>query len=73
MLSSRVLYPFYAGMPRLLDLSPLEDQVWGGIIMWGGGGAIDMAVVLVLLFQFLALEERADGEPAHSGRDRRSE
>src|SRR6266545_7130937 len=42
MLSSRVLYSFYAGVPRLLELSALEDQVWGGIIMWALGGAIDM-------------------------------
>jgi putative membrane protein len=73
MLSSRVLYPFYAGMPRLLELSPLEDQVWGGIIMWGIGGAIDMTVVLVLLFQFLALEEHPEGEPAQTGRAPRPE
>jgi putative membrane protein len=69
MLSSRLLYPSYAGMPRLLDLSPLEDQVWGGVIMWGVGGALDMAAVLVLLFHFLALEERPRHEPAHAGRD----
>jgi cytochrome c oxidase assembly factor CtaG len=65
MLSPRILYPFYASMPRLLALSPLEDQVWGGVIMWGVGGAIDMSVVLVLLSQFLALEDRPHDEPAH--------
>jgi len=66
MLSSRLLYPYYAGMPRLWDLSPLEDQVWGGVIMWGVGGAIDMSVVLVLLFKFLALEEHPHGADGQS-------
>jgi len=70
MLSSRLLYPSYSGMPRLLDLSQLEDQVYDGVIMWGVGGAIDMSAVLVLLFHFLALEERPYKAPVHAGRDR---
>jgi putative membrane protein len=69
MLSARVLYPYYAGVPRLWDLSPLEDQVYGGVIMWGVGGAIDMAAVLALLFLFLAREERPYQAPVQAGRD----
>ncbi len=70
MLSSRVLYSFYAGVPRLLELSALEDQVWGGIIMWALGGAIDMLAVLVLLFNFFALEERRQERPTPIKADR---
>ena len=48
-----VLYSPYALAPRVLTLGALEDQAWGGIIMWGAGGAIDMLAVLVLVFQLL--------------------
>jgi cytochrome c oxidase assembly factor CtaG len=58
MLSPRLLYPSYAGVPRVMEPSALEDQVWGGIIMWAMGGAIDMLAVLVRLCTFCALEER---------------
>lgn len=57
-LSPRVLYPSYAVAPRVWGWSPLEDQAWGGILMWGLGGVIDMLAVLVLLFKFFSLEER---------------
>ena len=46
-----VLYPSYALAPRVLALSAQQDQTWGGIVMWGAGGAIDMLVVLALLFR----------------------
>ncbi|HET8579183.1 MAG TPA: cytochrome c oxidase assembly protein [Methylomirabilota bacterium] len=48
-----VLYPSYALAPRVLALTAQQDQTWGGIVMWGAGGAIDMTVVLVLLFRLL--------------------
>lgn len=53
-----VLYPSYALAPRVLPLSAIEDQAWGGIVMWGAGGAIDMIAVLVLLFLLLGRQER---------------
>jgi len=36
----------YAGAPTG---SPLEDQAWGGVLMWAVGGAIDMAAVLAVV------------------------
>ncbi|MGH7626210.1 MAG: cytochrome c oxidase assembly protein, partial [Gemmatimonadaceae bacterium] len=33
-----LLYPFYASAPRVMDLSPLQDQRLGGLIMWIPGG-----------------------------------
>jgi cytochrome c oxidase assembly factor CtaG len=53
-----VLYPSYALAPRVLALSAQQDQTWGGIVMWGAGGAIDMLVVLALLFRLLGRQER---------------
>lgn len=58
-LSPWVLYPSYAAAPRVWEWSPLEDQAWGGVLMWGVGGAIDMLAVLALLFRVFSLEERA--------------
>ncbi|MEZ5277569.1 MAG: cytochrome c oxidase assembly protein [Opitutaceae bacterium] len=34
--SKEILYPTYAYAPRLMDLTPLEDQVLGGLIMTVG-------------------------------------
>ncbi len=53
-----VLYSSYALAPRVLALGAQEDQAWGGIIMWGAGGAIDMLVVLVLVFRLLGRQEQ---------------
>lgn len=55
-LSPRVLYaPYALGAGAAVAL---EDQAWGGIVMWAAGGAVEMAAVLVLVFKFLAAEER---------------
>jgi cytochrome c oxidase assembly factor CtaG len=35
-------------------LSALDDQALGGVVMWGVGGAVDMLVLLVLVYRFLA-------------------
>ena len=43
-LSPDVLYPSYG---------VLEDQAWGGVLMWTVGGAVDMLAVLVLMGRFL--------------------
>jgi putative membrane protein len=38
--------------------SPLEDQAWGGIVMWAVGGAIDMAAVLAVVARVMGGERR---------------
>src|SRR5262245_43196888 len=43
-----VLYRTYA---TANGLGALDDQAWGGVIMWGLGGLIDMIAVLVLLYR----------------------
>ena len=35
--SDRLLYPYYAEVPRLAGLSPLEDQSAAGVVMWVPG------------------------------------
>jgi cytochrome c oxidase assembly factor CtaG len=64
-LAPAVLYRSYAA--RHADaLAALDDQVRGGIVMWGAGGLIDMLAVLVLLVRVFASGERAT--PAAVGR-----
>ena len=35
--SDRLLYPYYAEVPRLAELSPLDDQAAAGVMMWVPG------------------------------------
>ena len=63
-LAERVFYPSYAAAPRLVaDWSPLEDQVFGGGVMWSGSHMFLIAV-LVLLHRATASEGGKAGAPA---------
>ena len=57
-LAPAALYRSYAGAG---GLAALEDQAWGGVVMWGLGGAIDMIAVLVVLYVAL---DRQPATPA---------
>ncbi len=57
-LAPTVLYLSYAAAARPEGLGALDDQVWGGVVMWGLGGLIDMLAVLVLLYRGLSARER---------------
>jgi cytochrome c oxidase assembly factor CtaG len=46
--------PLYAYPATASGPDPLEDQAWGGIVMWAVGGAVDMAAVLALVARALA-------------------
>jgi cytochrome c oxidase assembly factor CtaG len=52
-LAPAVLYRSYAGGSRPGGLDALDDQMWGGVMMWGLGGLIDMIAVLVLVYRSL--------------------
>jgi cytochrome c oxidase assembly factor CtaG len=49
--------PLYA-YPAAEGLSRLDDQAWGGVVMWAVGGAIDMAAVLAVLGRAVGGERR---------------
>jgi len=57
-LSRSVLYPFYAAAPRVLPLSPQEDQLLAGLVMFGLGNIIYFVAIWVLFFN-LEEKERA--------------
>jgi cytochrome c oxidase assembly factor CtaG len=55
--TERVLYPSNTAVPGFLQLSPLDDQAFGGAIMSEGGGMF-LIPLLVLVARWLDEEER---------------
>jgi putative membrane protein len=56
-LADHVLYPAYAAAPRIWGLSPLDDQMIGGLIMWIPGGLFFYGVMTVVFFKWAARGE----------------
>ena len=54
--ADEVLYPAYEVAPRILSLSPLEDQLVGGLIMWIPGTFILIGVATVTFFRWARIE-----------------
>jgi hypothetical protein len=50
-----VLYPSYAGAPRLFGLSALEDQVAAGAFMWVAGSLAFILPAIALTIQCLSI------------------
>ena len=63
--ADRVLYPLYAIAPRVMGISPLEDQRLGGLIMWVPGGIYFMLVMSAVFFRWSSrggMDERAGAQ-----------
>lgn len=56
-MADHVLYPAYAAAPRVLAITPLEDQLLGGLIMWIPGGLIFVVIMTVVFFKWNARGE----------------
>jgi cytochrome c oxidase assembly factor CtaG len=50
----RVVYPSYAAAPRLLNLSPLEDQAAAGAVMWVPGSIVYLIPIGLIAIQALS-------------------
>jgi putative membrane protein len=50
--SDHILYPFYASAPRVLHLSPMEDQMIGALIMWIPGGLYLFGIISVIFYKW---------------------
>lgn len=61
------LYPAYALAPRITDLTPLQDQRLGGLIMWIPGGLIFGVLISIAFFRWVREIERADAAEEESG------
>ena len=55
--ADEVLYPAYESAPRITALSPMEDQLVGGLIMWIPGTFILIGVATALFFRWVKVEE----------------
>jgi putative membrane protein len=51
-----LLYPAYQAAPRIVGLSPREDQLVGGLIMWIPGGLIFLGVLTSVFFRWAACQ-----------------
>ena len=56
----RPLYDWYALAPRFMEMSALEDQRLGGLIMWVPGGLFYWGIMSVVFFRWAARETRSD-------------
>ncbi len=62
-LPEKVLYPFYEAMPRLMDLSPINDQALGGGIMWVSGHMYLIPILVLVARMFTREEESVRSHP----------
>lgn len=53
-LYDRVLYPSYASLPRLFNISPLEDQAFAGALMWVFGTFVYLVPAVAISIQILS-------------------
>lgn len=51
-MADTLLYPAYATAPRILGITPMMDQQYGGLIMWIPGGVFFYAVMTVVFFKW---------------------
>ena len=52
--ADEVLFPAYASAPRVWGISPMQDQLFGGLIMWIPGGLFFACVMAVVFFKWAA-------------------
>jgi putative membrane protein len=51
-LADDVLYPWYSAAPRTFGLTPADDQVLGGLLMWVPGNLWMFLAIGVLFFHW---------------------
>ena len=56
-LADHILYPAYSSAPRIFPISPMDDQMLGGLIMWVPGGLIFVIIMSVVFFKWSASGE----------------
>ena len=56
-MAENLLYPAYAIAPRIMGITPIDDQQYGGLIMWVPGGVFFYAVMTVIFFKWSARGE----------------
>src|SRR5260221_5634732 len=52
--ADHILYPAYASAPRIWEITPMQDQLLGALIMWVPGGLFFFAIISVVFFRWQA-------------------
>ncbi|HXB51872.1 MAG TPA: cytochrome c oxidase assembly protein, partial [Rhizomicrobium sp.] len=63
-LSEHDIYPVYTICGRVLDMTALNDQHYGGLIIWLPGTLTSFAAMIVVLVTMRLNEEKAEREAA---------
>ena len=58
-----ILYPLYASAPRVWGISPMSDQMIGGLIMWIPGGLFFYTIISIVFFRW----QQRDGVETRAG------
>jgi putative membrane protein len=61
--ASEPIYPYYTTVPRLGEMTVLEDQMLGGVLMWIPGSMMYIIAALILLAQIVRAEEQKEPLP----------
>ncbi len=62
--SKEILYPTYAYAPRIMELTPLEDQVLGGILMTMGTMIAKLSILTYAFYRWYQTNELDHRNPA---------
>lgn len=66
-LADGVIYRGYESAPRIWGLDPMEDQQWGGLLMWLPGGLVLWASMIYVFARWVESERTVSPElPARS-------
>jgi putative membrane protein len=59
-LAGHALYPWYEAAPRVFELTALDDQQLGGLIMWVPGMLVFWIAITIIFFRWSRREEREE-------------
>jgi cytochrome c oxidase assembly factor CtaG len=62
--SERVIYPYYETVPRIAGITPLNDQVMAGVIMWVPGSIFFLIPGAMIIFKLLSARDLTDARAA---------
>src|SRR5262245_35569047 len=63
--SEHLFYPIYASVPRLGGISPLDDQVVAGVIMWVPGSVVFLVPTVLITVRLLSPRSPAPRPAVH--------
>jgi putative membrane protein len=61
--AGELLYPMYASAPRIWGITPMNDQLIGGLVMWIPGGLFFYTIISIVFFRW----QQRDGVESRAG------